>query len=83
MLLTKLEAANLQSMNIGELVRSRYSRGVIYDKSQTNQILIWKKPLGEFELMMILEIPTNNCYFHVCTSGGICGYVLCSELLAL
>lgn len=71
------------NLQVGDLVRSRYSNGKIWDNSLHTSILTFRKPLGEFELMMILEIPTNSYYFHVCTSGGICGYILCSELLAL
>ena len=88
MLLGKYKGDNMKMhipgnhMQVGDLVRSRYASIRIWDKNQEETIKnISNQQYGKYELMIILELPMNNYYFHVCASDGTCGYVLCSELL--
>ena len=74
------------NLQIGDLVRSRFASVILWNKNQNETIKSihsQQKQHGKYELMIVLELPVNNYYFHVCTSCGTCGYVLCSELLSV
>lgn len=66
---------NIVNLQAGDLVRSRYSNGRIWNKSQQETLLQFSKPSGEFELMMILEkylrIVTIFMYVLLEASAGI------------
>lgn len=75
---------NIMNLQIGDLVRSRFASIILWNKNQNETIKSihsQQKQHGKYELMIVLELPVNNYYFHVCASDGTCGYVLCSELL--
>ena len=75
---------NIMNLQIGDLVRSRFASVILWNKNQNETIKSihsQQKQCGKYELMIVLELPVNNYYFHVCASDGTCGYVLCSELL--
>ena len=75
---------NIMNLQIGDLVRSRFASVILWNKNQNETIkTISNQRYGKYELMIVLELPVNNYYFHVCASDGTCGYVLCSELLSV
>lgn len=79
-------STNISDLRVGDLVRSRFASVILWNKNHNEPIKSihsQQKQHGKYELMIVLELPVNNYYFHVCTSDGTCGYVLCSELLSV
>ena len=75
---------NIMNLQVGDLVRSRFASVILWNKNHNETIkTISNQRYGKYELMIVLELPMNNYYFHVCASDGTCGYVLCSELLSV